>query len=67
VNEFYLTADPDRAKEIIDQYGVEYIVVGQLEQALYPGMGLKKFDAQDGILWEEVFHRDDTAIYHVLD
>ena len=67
VNEFYLTADPDRAKEIIDQYGIEYIVVGQLEQALYPGMGLKKFDAQDGILWEEVFQRDDTTIYHVLD
>ena len=65
VNEFYLTTDPDRARQIIDEYGVQYIIVGQLEQALYPGDGLHKFESQEGILWEEVFRVDDTVIYHV--
>ena len=37
VNEFYLTTNPERAKQSYQTYGVQYIVVGQLEQALYPG------------------------------
>jgi uncharacterized membrane protein len=65
VNEFYLTSDPERAKQILDTYGIQYIIVGQLEQALYPGEGLQKFDFQEGILWSEVFRIDDTVIYHV--
>ncbi len=65
VNEFYLTTDPERAKQILETYGVQYIIVGQLEQALYPGEGLQKFDSQEGILWREVFRIDDTVIYHV--
>jgi YYY domain-containing protein len=65
VNEFYLTSDPDRARSILDQFGVEYIIVGQLEHALYPGPGLDKFDAFDGVLWEEVYHNEDTVIYRV--
>lgn len=67
VNEFYLTTDPERAKQILESYGVQYIVVGQLEQALYPGQGLQKFASQEGALWEEVFRVNDTVIYHVLN
>jgi YYY domain-containing protein len=67
VNEFYLTADPERAMQIIESYDVQYIVVGQLEQALYPGPGLRKFDSQEGVLWKEVFRVNDTVIYHVLN
>ena len=65
VNEFYLTTDPERAKQILETYGVQYIIVGQLEQALYPEEGLQKLDSQEGLLWREVFRIDDTVIYHV--
>jgi uncharacterized membrane protein len=65
VTEFYITTEPDRAKTIIDKYGVKYVVVGQLERALYPGEGLQKFDTLDGVLWQEVFRTGDTAIYQV--
>jgi uncharacterized membrane protein len=67
VTEFYLTTDPTRAKTIIDNYGVKYIIVGQLERALYPGPGLEKFDTLDGVLWQEVFRTEDTSIYQVND
>jgi len=65
VNEFYLTTDVDQAQKIINTYGVQYIIVGQLEQALYPGQGLEKFENMEGILWKEVFRVDDSAIYQV--
>jgi YYY domain-containing protein len=65
VNEFYLTTDHERAKSILDRFGVEYIVVGQLEHALYPGDGLEKFETFNGELWEEVYRNQDTVIYRV--
>ena len=65
VNEFYLTTDPSRAKQILDKYDVQYIIVGQLERALYPGPGLEKFNALDDVLWQEVFRTEDTSIYQV--
>jgi uncharacterized membrane protein len=66
VNEFYLDTDPERAMAILDKYGVEYIIVGQLEQALYPGPGLDKFAQMDGLLWQEVFSVGNTVIYQVI-
>jgi YYY domain-containing protein len=65
VNEFYLTTDPERAKSILDNFDVEYIVVGQLERALYPGFGLNKFETMNGNLWNEVYRSEDTVIYQV--
>jgi uncharacterized membrane protein len=67
VNEFYLTTDPERAKDILDHYQVEYVIVGQLEQALYPGDGLDKFTELEGILWKEVFKTGDTVIFQVIN
>ncbi len=67
VSEFYLTTDSTRAKTIIDNYGVKYVIVGQLERALYPGPGLEKFNTLDGVLWQEVFRTEDTSIYQVND
>jgi len=42
---------------------VGYIVVGQQERGMYPGPGLEKFPAYDGILWQEVYRDGDTVIY----
>jgi uncharacterized membrane protein len=67
VNEFYLTTDPEGAKDILDKYGVKYIVVGQLERALYPGSGIQKFDLMEGIFWQEVYRTGDTVIYQVME
>jgi YYY domain-containing protein len=44
VAEIYNTVDVARARELLDHYGVEYIVVGELERAYYTPEGLSKFD-----------------------
>jgi len=67
VNEFYLTSDVQQVKNFIQKYGVRYIIVGQLERALYPGPGLDKYEQLDGFMWQEVFRVDDTVIYEVLN
>ena len=54
-------------KGFLQKYGVRYIMVGQLERALYPGPGLDKFEGLDGFVWKEVFQVDDTVIYEVLN
>lgn len=65
VNEFYSTDDLDQVQKIIERYGIDYIIVGQLEEALYD-IGLKKFSAYDGTLWETVYSRQDTTIYKII-
>jgi len=67
VNEFYLTSDVQQVKDFLQKYGVRYIMVGQLERALYPGPGLDKFEQLDGFLWKEVFRENDTFIYEVIN
>ncbi len=65
VNEFYSTSDLERCMEIIHQYDVQYIVVGQMERAVYGEEALMKFAAQNGKLWDQVYHAQDTWIYRV--
>ena len=68
VNNFYNTPDPATAAAILDKYGVQYVVVGSLENAYYWPQGLAKFDrmAAEGALQE--VYRDATArIYRVAD
>jgi uncharacterized membrane protein len=65
VDKFYLTDDLDYVHSFLKEYEVSYIVVGRLEQAFYPGGGLGKFTAQEGILWDEVYRNGETAIYQV--
>ena len=38
INALYESGDPARVREVINKYGVEYIVVGQLERIKYPEM-----------------------------
>ncbi len=67
VNNFYQTTDVDETKTFLDKYGVDLIVVGRLEQAYYPGPGLEKFSALEGVLWDEVYRRGETIIYEVIE
>jgi len=66
VNDFYLTTNLDEVQGFLDKYGVSYIVVGQLERALYLGPGLEKFEELDGVMWQEVYRNGDTVIYQVV-
>jgi YYY domain-containing protein len=63
---FYLTEDANAAVAFLKKYNVEYIILGQLEQAYYPGNGLLKFEQYDGIYWKEVYREQDTVIYQVI-
>ena len=67
------------ARVFLRKYNVRYIIVGQLERAKYaPGApggpapagdpdGLLKFDANNNVLWHEVYRDGQTVIYKVLD
>jgi YYY domain-containing protein len=65
VSDFYLSTNMDDVQGFLDKYGVRYIIVGQLERALYIGPGLEKFEEMDGVIWQEVYRNGDTVIYHV--
>ncbi len=63
----YNDPEPAHGLQLIQQYGVEYVIVGHNERALYAPAGLQKFDtlANQGAL-EVVFRQGDTTIYRVL-
>ena len=65
--EFWNTPDPTVALRVIDELGIEYIYVGQLENILYPAEGLAKFSAmvETGDL-EEVFRNERVVIYRAM-
>jgi YYY domain-containing protein len=65
VNEFYSTNDIQRCAEIIQTYDIDYIIVGQMEQAVYGREALVKFSEQSGKMWEQVYASQDTYIYRV--
>ena len=63
----YSAATFDQAKQVLDKYGVSYVVVGYLEQQKYgAGGGLAKFDAavRDGFL-QKAFSQGATSVYRV--
>ncbi|MFN2138377.1 MAG: DUF2298 domain-containing protein [Candidatus Promineifilaceae bacterium] len=66
VQTLFSTSDPEVALEIIEQYDVQYVYVGPLEQAYYPPEGLAKFDqmVQDGQL-AIVYQSPAVTIYRV--
>jgi uncharacterized membrane protein len=65
VNAFYLSLDREFMTNYLDKYNVEYIIVGQQEQAFYPAEALEKFETYDGTLWDQVYSEADTVIYKV--
>ena len=63
---FYNSSDRQEVYKFISKYNVCYIIVGELEKAVYQGAGLEKFSAWDGDLWRKVYDQDETVIYEVL-
>ncbi|GAB4570702.1 MAG: hypothetical protein Kow0077_05430 [Anaerolineae bacterium] len=68
VNTLYTTTDVEVTWRLLQQFGVKYIVVGQLELAYYPPEGLAKFErmAAQGLL-DVVYEQGGTRLYAVLD
>jgi YYY domain-containing protein len=62
LNNFYNTVDEDQAREFLDRYQADYIIVGDLERARYSPDGLKKLEqlAADGVL-DIVYPEDGLA------
>jgi uncharacterized membrane protein len=67
VDDFYNTTDLEQTKYFLRKYDVRYIILGQQERGHYPGSGLEKFEAAEGVLWDEVYRDGDTVIYEVIE
>ena len=65
VDEFYSSPSPVKVKELADNYGVEYIYVGQVEDLYYPSEGLNLLKSGlDGAL-STVFKTDSVQIMQI--
>ena len=64
VREIYDTTDVVRAQELMGQYHVKYVVVGDLERRYYTQEGLQKFEdlANEGLV-RRVFKNQGVSIY----
>ena len=67
VERIYSTQDAAVARDLLAQYGVKYIYVGQLERAYYPQEGIAKFDSGLSPYLSKVFESDEVSIYEVLN
>ncbi len=61
LTQFFQTTDPRQAQQVLDQFGVEYVIVGSAERERFGGRGpqLTKFDR----FMDPVFKSGDTIIY----
>ena len=66
IGSFYNAVDVDSTRTFLKKYDVRYIIVGQLERAMYTPEGLSKFEQYDGTYWRSVYHDGATVIYEVL-
>jgi uncharacterized membrane protein len=68
VQDCYNTTDVRRAQEILTDYGVRYVYVGDYERAYYDPAGLAKFDqmAAQGML-RVVYGAQGVKIYEVVE
>jgi len=67
VAEIYDTTDIAWARELLDRYGVDYVIVGEMERAFYMPDGLAKFDqmAERGMA-RLVFENPGVRIYRLV-
>ncbi len=64
VSELYQTGDLTRAKELMEEYEVTYIVVGELERVYYADAGLRKFqDMTNSGYIRPVYQNEGVLIY----
>jgi YYY domain-containing protein len=64
VQDAFRNRDPGRAYRILRRFDVEYLVVGPLERAYFPG-GQKKWAEREGVLWTLAFRNEGVEIYRL--
>lgn len=67
VDAFYMSRNLQFMRNFLEKYQVEYVVVGQVEQAFYPDADLTKFTQLEGIFWDVAYQDQDTTIYQVRE
>ena len=65
IGSFYSTTSVGEALQFLRKYNVRYIIVGQLEQAIYPTDGLAKFYQTSDVPWNAVYLQGRTTILEV--
>ncbi|MCS6839287.1 MAG: DUF2298 domain-containing protein [Roseiflexus sp.] len=66
IRDLYNSVNARETLRLLRLYGVEYVIVGQLERALYDPAGLAKFDALAAAgQIETVYRAGETRIYRV--
>ena len=63
VDRIYSTGIPSEAIELLTQYGVKYVYLGQVERLYYPEHGIAKFDDELRSHLTPVFQTDDVTIF----
>jgi uncharacterized membrane protein len=66
VTQFYFTTDVDEAMAFLRKYNVKYIILGQMEMAIYPLDGLAKFYQYENQYWKPVYTYQETTVYEVI-
>jgi YYY domain-containing protein len=61
IQTLYTTTNAATARELIDRYGIRYVVAGPIEQTTYGDAGLAKWDT----LGERVYDEGGTAIWRL--
>lgn len=67
IDDFYTTTDLYAGRDFLIKYDVRYVIVGQQERGHYPGPGLDKFSASNGVFWREVYRDNETVIYETIE
>lgn len=66
VDTFYTTEDVAAARQVLARYGVQYVIVGDVERNWYPGTGLDKFQNGLGGALELAYQNPGMQIWHVI-
>jgi uncharacterized membrane protein len=65
VAQIYNTSDANQALQLMRKYDVQYVIVGELEQAYYQPEGLAKFNRMVGHSLDLVYENPQVKIYSV--
>jgi YYY domain-containing protein len=66
VREIYETTDVGRAKELLEKYSAEYVVVGSRERSAYGSGGMAKFTAMGTVVFSAGAANAELTIYRLI-
>lgn len=59
IERLYVTRDWEVARQVLEQYDIDYVYVGPLEKVSYPGLVTRKFE----VFMDRLFSAGDVTIY----